>query len=133
MLLKQHSINLRNLFPSLSDVHDYATHKEVRTISETQNVSGELECSFRHEYIKHGKQHYGFGSVTPCRWILVYGPRPEQNHPGLIEPVHHYKQAASCLLYGPWLLTLGSQSLDLGKRVLLYLFFVVKARVGLLG
>ena len=40
--------------------YDYTTHKEVRTISEIQDVSRELEYSFRHEYSKYGKELWLF-------------------------------------------------------------------------
>ena len=45
-------INARELECS----YDYTTHKEVRTLSETQDASEELKYTFRHEYSKFGKE-----------------------------------------------------------------------------
>ena len=36
--------------------YDYGTHKEIRTISETQDGSRELEWTFRHAYSENGKK-----------------------------------------------------------------------------
>tara|TARA_B100000780_G_C21088955_1_gene438818 strand:+ start:233 stop:700 length:468 start_codon:yes stop_codon:yes gene_type:complete len=44
--------------------YEYGTHKEFRTISETQDGSGELEWTFRHVYGKYGKKMWR-GNATP--------------------------------------------------------------------
>ena len=52
MCLSESAVSARQLECS----YDYTTHKEVRTISEIQDVSRELEYSFRHEYSKYRKE-----------------------------------------------------------------------------
>jgi len=44
--------------------YDYGTHKETRTISETQDGSGELEWTFRHGYSENGKKLW-LGNAKP--------------------------------------------------------------------
>ena len=65
--------------------YDHISNKEVRTITEIQDDSGELEYSFSHEYSKHGKELWPFeGNPTPGQ------TRGQQNYIKISKNLYHW-------------------------------------------